>query len=57
MGANVVNSEFLVAADLAAVATSGDYTDLINKPTIPNELADLTADSTHRVVTDAQISN
>lgn len=37
VGANVVNSEFLVAADLAAVATSGDYTDLINRPTIPTD--------------------
>ena len=35
VGANVVNSEFLVAADLAAVAISGDYADLINKPSIP----------------------
>lgn len=41
---------------LAAVATSGSYNDLTNKPTIPDELADLTADSTHRVVTDTQIS-
>lgn len=42
--------------NLAAVATSGNYNDLTNKPTIPDELADLTADSTHRVVTDTQIS-
>lgn len=42
--------------NLAAVATSGSYNDLTNKPTIPDELADLTADSTHRVVTDTQIS-
>lgn len=41
---------------LAAVATSGSYNDLTDKPTIPDELADLTADSTHRVVTDTQIS-
>lgn len=27
--------------DLATVATSGDYNDLTNKPTIPNELTDL----------------
>ena len=27
--------------DLAAVATSGDYTDLTNKPSIPDELTDL----------------
>lgn len=42
--------------NLAAVATSGSYNDLTDKPTIPDELADLTADSTHRVVTDTQIS-
>ncbi len=41
---------------LAAVATSGSYNDLTDKPTIPDELADLAADSTHRVVTDSQIS-
>lgn len=41
---------------LATVATSGSYNDLSNKPTIPDELADLADDSTHRVVTDAQIS-
>ena len=41
---------------LATVATSGDYDDLSNLPTIPDELADLTGDATHRVVTDTQIS-
>ena len=33
---------------------SGDYEDLANKPTIPDELADLSSDSTHRVVTDTE---
>ena len=33
---------------------SGDYNDLANKPTIPDELADLSSDSTHRVVTDTE---
>ena len=42
--------------NLATVATSGSYTDLSNKPTIPTALSDLTDDSTHRVVTDTQIS-
>lgn len=42
------------SADLATVATSGSYADLSNKPTIPDELADLQDDSTHRVVTDAE---
>ena len=43
-------------SSLATVATSGSYTDLFNTPTIPDELADLADDSTHRVVTDTQIS-
>jgi hypothetical protein len=33
---------------------SGDYNDLTNKPTIPNELSDLSEDSTHRTVTDTE---
>lgn len=33
---------------------SGSYNDLSNKPTIPDELADLSEDSTHRLVTDAE---
>jgi hypothetical protein len=41
---------------LATVATSGSYNDLSNKPTIPDELADLSDDSTHRVVTDTEKS-
>lgn len=41
-------------SSLSAVATSGDYSDLINTPTIPDELADLAQDSTHRVVTDTE---
>lgn len=32
-------------SDLSAVATSGNYTDLINKPTIPTKTSDLTNDS------------
>ena len=35
---------------------SGDYDDLTNKPTIPDELADLADDSTHRLVTDTEKS-
>lgn len=41
-------------SDLATVATSGSYNDLSNKPTIPTALADLSADTTHRTVTDAE---
>lgn len=32
-------------SDLSAVATSGNYTDLINKPTIPTKTSELTNDS------------
>lgn len=32
-------------SDLATVATTGNYTDLINKPTIPTKTSDLTNDS------------
>ena len=39
---------------LATVATTGAYADLSGKPTIPDELADLTADATHRTVTDVE---
>ena len=39
---------------LATVATSGSYNDLSDKPTIPDELADLSDDSTHRLVTDTE---
>ena len=35
------------AADLAAVATSGSYNDLLNKPSIPNKVSDLIDDSGH----------
>lgn len=37
-------SKYAKTADLATVATSGDYTDLTNKPTIPTKLSDLTDD-------------
>lgn len=35
---------------------SGNYNDLTNKPTIPDELSDLSDDSTHRLVTDTEKS-
>lgn len=35
---------------------SGNYDDLTNKPTIPDKLADLQDDSTHRLVTDTEKS-
>lgn len=39
---------------LAAVATSGSYNDLSDKPTIPSALSALTDDSSHRTVTDTE---
>ena len=42
--------------DLKTVAFSGSYNDLSDTPTIPEELADLTDDSTHRLVTDTEKS-
>ena len=44
------------SGDLAAVATSGSYSDLSDTPTIPTALADLSDDATHRVVTDTEKS-
>lgn len=38
----VTNKGYAVASSLATVATSGDYDDLINKPTIPTALSDIT---------------
>ena len=35
---------------------SGDYNDLLNKPTIPTKLAELEEDNDHRTVTTAQIA-
>lgn len=40
--------------EFADVATSGSYTDLSNTPSIPSALADLSDDSTHRIVTDTE---
>lgn len=42
---------------LADVATSGSYNDLSDTPTIPDELADLASDSSHRTVTDTEKSS
>ena len=41
-GPNVTSSNLIVASDLAAVATSGNYSDLLNKPTIPTSVNGLT---------------
>jgi hypothetical protein len=57
-GAEVNNISDANAIDLtdggATTLHKHSYTNLDNKPTIPDELADLTADSTHRTVTDAE---
>lgn len=42
-------------ADLATVATTGDYDDLIDKPTIPTKTSDLTNDSGY--ITESAIDN
>lgn len=54
IGADVLNLEnYVTATSLATVATTGNYTDLINKPSIPNKTSDLTNDSDFR--TGAQV--
>lgn len=47
-------TNYTKTSDLSSVATSGSYNDLSNKPTIPDDLADLNDDSTHRLVTDTE---
>ena len=42
--------------NLSNVATSGNYNDLNNKPSIPSQLSDLSSDSIHRLVSDAEKS-
>lgn len=44
-GNNVTDSDFIIANDLALVATTGNYNDLSNKPTVPTATSDLTNDS------------
>ncbi|MGE4485342.1 MAG: hypothetical protein AB7C97_09575 [Oscillospiraceae bacterium] len=50
------DAQILNKPSLATVATSGSYTDLSNKPSIPSALSALTDDSTHRLVTDTEKS-
>ena len=47
-------TNYTKTSDLSSVATSGSYNDLSNKPLIPDELSDLSDDSTHRLVTDLE---
>ena len=51
-----VKGEIATKQDLIDSSHKLDYSLLTNTPTIPDELADLAGDSTHRVVTDAQIT-
>ena len=39
---------------LATVASTGSYTDLLNTPAIPSALSQLSSDSTHRTLTDQE---
>lgn len=46
IGGDVLNLEnYAEVSSLATVATTGSYTDLINKPSIPSKTSDLTNDS------------
>ena len=49
IGGDTLNLEnYVESSSLAAVATSGSYTDLINKPSIPTKTSDLTNDSNYQ---------
>lgn len=56
IGGDTLNLEnYAEVSSLAAVATSGSYTDLINKPSIPSKTSDLTNDSDYQ--TGTQVSS
>ncbi len=48
----VINRDKVNTADLAAVATSGSYSDIINKPNIPTNVSDLNNDEGYLKATD-----
>lgn len=50
----ILNAEDVGALPDDTPLFSGNYDDLTNKPTIPDDLADLNDDSTHRLVTDTE---
>lgn len=47
-------AEYSKTSELAVVAVSGAYADLIGKSSIPAQLSQLNGDSSHRTVTDAE---
>lgn len=51
------DSGFLTSNDVSAVALSGDYTDLINTPSIPTKVSDLNNDSGFTATSWSQIQN
>ena len=51
------DSGFLTSSDVSAVAMSGDYDDLTNKPTIPTATSDLVNDSGFTSVSVSQIQS
>ncbi len=56
IGGDTLNLEnYVEASSLSVVATSGSYTDLINKPSIPSKTSDLTNDSSFQ--TEAQVES
>ena len=55
---NVAHKPTIPAAQVKSDWTaSGTVAEILNKPNIPTALADLSSDTTHRVVTDAQITS
>ena len=48
----VINRDKVNTADLAAVATSGSYLDIINKPNIPTNISELNNDEGYLKITD-----
>lgn len=55
IGGDTLNLEnYVEVSSLATVATTGSYTDLINKPSIPTKTSDLTNDSDYQTGTQVQ---
>lgn len=54
---NTLLSSYALTNSLAAVATSGSYNDLSNKPSIPTKISELTNDSNFVLTTDSRLSD